>query len=281
MARRRNTEADHEEFIIVIGEVARSATLGDVSKCTYFSGHCKTPEATIAWSESTPFRMCRYETLGQTHGSPRTPNVLGNLPRYEIHDAVRSKQYAGKDMTEGPKGVYRSASLGENAENYTAWFGGKEVEHDEFIIVVGEVASFDGDATISTLGDTSKCSYSSGNCKTAEATVVWSESSPYRACKYQKMTSVDAFITDKHIAVPELKMFSTISQDMRFTEQEAKSCLVDLWNPDYVRMKQEHHRHKRVAYLRLGGPNNTTIAISLGEKFATPLIYKYFKVDAL
>ncbi|EFP13172.1 hypothetical protein CRE_02722, partial [Caenorhabditis remanei] len=227
-------------------------------------------------------------------------NGFQQVRTQECREAVRSKQYAGKDMTEGPKGVYRSASFGENIGNYTAWFGGKEVEHDEFIIVVGEVASFDGESTISTLGDTSKCSYPSGNCKMAEATVVWSESSPYRACKYQKMTSVDAFITDKHIAVPELKMFSTISQDMRFTQLESKGCLVgnvyftddgkmvsfpelpsDLWIPDYVRMKQDHHRRKRAAYLRLGGPNNTTIAISLGEKFATPLIYKYFKVDAL
>ncbi|EFO93455.1 hypothetical protein CRE_23127 [Caenorhabditis remanei] len=199
-------------------------------------------------------------------------NGFQQVRTQECREAVRSKQYAGKDMTEGPKGVYRSASFGENIGNYTAWFGGKEVEHDEFIIVVGEVASFDGESTISTLGDTSKCSYSSGNCKTAEATVVWSESSPYRACKYQKMTSVDAFITDKHIAVPELKMFSTISQDMRFTQLESKGCLVgnvyftddgkmvsfpelpsDLWIPDYVRMKQDHHRRKRAAYLRLGG----------------------------
>ncbi|EFO90091.1 hypothetical protein CRE_20944 [Caenorhabditis remanei] len=98
-------------------------------------------------------------------------------------------------------------------------------------------------------------------------------------------------------AVPELRMFSVISQDMRSTDMEAKECTVgnvyftddgkmisfpelpsDLWIPDYVLMKQEHHRQKREAHLRLGGPNN---AINRREKFATPLIYKYFKVDAL
>ncbi|EFP03919.1 hypothetical protein CRE_28809 [Caenorhabditis remanei] len=226
-------------------------------------------------------------------------NVFQSVRVQECREAVRLKKFAGKDLIESPKGVFRSAHASEVAENHTAWFGSTHFNHEEIIIVVGEVASFDGATTISTLGDTSKCLYSSGYCKTEKTTIVWMESAPFQSCKYQRMTSADAFISDKHIAIPELRMFAAISQDMRFTDTEAKGCTVgnvyftddgkmisfpelpsDLWIPDYVRMKEGHHRRKRTLLL-VPGPNNITMALNLGEKFAVPIIQRLFSVDAL
>ncbi|PIC55803.1 hypothetical protein B9Z55_000925 [Caenorhabditis nigoni] len=144
----------------------------------------------------------------------------------ECKEAVRLKQYKDSELVEQPTGVFRTANARDMAYNHTGWLGSSTYEHDEFVIVVGEVASFDGDTVLSTLGDTSKCSYSQGYCKNEETTIIWKESPPTRTCKYQFMVRAEALISDAHIAVPELRMFSSISQDMRRTEMEAKGCAV-------------------------------------------------------
>ncbi|PIC52705.1 hypothetical protein B9Z55_000270 [Caenorhabditis nigoni] len=55
---------------------------------------------------------------------------------------------------------------------------------------------------------------SQGYCRNEETTIIWNDSPPTKARS-------EALISATHIAVPELRMLSAISQDMRRTEMEA------------------------------------------------------------
>ncbi|CAO4367100.1 unnamed protein product [Caenorhabditis nigoni] len=175
----------------------------------------------------------KHEIKGETYSFLRiytsTEAKMGHrvaISSTECRRTAITKKYKDAELDEIAPGIYRSHEIKEAAENSTSWIGTTTFKTFEFTLEVGKVASLDGEHVISTLGGLEKCTFSSGSCQDESSTVVWEPKDMYRECQFELVQKAEAIISQQHVAVPEMGIFSKFDTDLRRLQNALDGCSI-------------------------------------------------------
>ncbi|PIC47820.1 hypothetical protein B9Z55_007031 [Caenorhabditis nigoni] len=250
----------------------------------------------------------KHEIRGETYSFLRiytsTEAKMGYrvaISSEECRRTAITKKYKDAELEEIAPGIYRSHELKEAAENSTSWIGTTTFKTFEFTLEVGKVASLDGEHVISTLGSLEKCTFSSGSCQDESSTVVWEPKDMYRECQFELVQKAEAIISQQHVAVPEMEIFSKFDTDLRRLQNALDGCSIHQgyrtddgyiiefpdvqgkgWVPDMHidpsmtgKLPEYWFRRTRDTVTMLG-PAGTTFSVDIGEPFFTPIVRRLF-----
>ncbi|EGT58928.1 hypothetical protein CAEBREN_19301 [Caenorhabditis brenneri] len=219
----------------------------------------------------------------------------------ECRNIAITKKYNGGEMKEIAPGIFQSERIGDAAKNATPILGKSPFKTYEMTLEVGKVATLDGEHIISSLGSLEKCTFGSGVCQESSYTVVWQPQDSRRECQFEIIQSSTAIISQHHVAIKDLSIFSKFDTDLRRLQDALEGCniqqgyrtddgyLIEFpevrnkgWVPDMhieaivpERTKSGWIRRTRET-LQLMGPAQTTFAVEIGETFITPIIRRLY-----
>ncbi|EGT34582.1 hypothetical protein CAEBREN_30225, partial [Caenorhabditis brenneri] len=218
----------------------------------------------------------------------------------ECRKTAISKKFNDVDLKEISPGIFRSDVIKEAAEKYSKFFGTSSFTTFEFTVEIGKIATLDGNHAISTLGNIN-CNFNAGSCQEDSSTIVWQAQVTRRECQFEFIQTAAAIISEHHIAIDEMELFSTFDTDLRRRQEAIEPCFLkqayltddghlvefpeiysEAWVPE-IHVKEESEKKKWNRRFREMGqmpaPGGGVFEFDLGEPYLTPIVKKLFGVS--
>ncbi|KAL6739358.1 hypothetical protein Aduo_012826 [Ancylostoma duodenale] len=145
----------------------------------------------------------------------------------ECRSATVTKSIHGHTLTEVNPGLFTTNEIEDENARLPLW-GTNLYLRSVYSIEKGEIASFNGESLLGTLGNLENCSLPIGNCQTPRETIVWEPLQITPWCRFSLVGTYDALVTMNYILLQEHELIFELSQDHLSRSTLLQHC--DIYN---------------------------------------------------
>ncbi|EYC38798.1 hypothetical protein Y032_0694g1592 [Ancylostoma ceylanicum] len=141
----------------------------------------------------------------------------------ECRSAAVTGSIHGHPLTEISTGLKSTNEIEDENGKLPLW-GTNVYLRSVYSIEQGEIASFNGETVLSTLGNLDNCSLPVGNCQTPQETIIWEpvQITPY--CRFSEIGEYNALTTMKYVLLPEHELAFEFSSNHLLRSDLLQHC---------------------------------------------------------